>query len=132
MTDSIIFSEAVPLNVLIIEDEAPDTALVSSQLRSLWPDCKILSASSLRKAKVVYQKNDVDIVLLDLNLPDSMGPESVRGARGFVRAPIIVMTGLLTTITSEEAIKLGANAVVSKTQVMSDDFYAVLEAHTED
>ena len=130
MSDDIEFCGLhVALTILVVEDEAPDTALVGAKVKSLWPDSSLLFATSLHQAQQIYEANDIDVVLLDLNLPDSMGLNTVREMRHSVSCPLIVMTGILTDIIADEALKAGASAVVSKTEVMSDDFYAVLEHH---
>jgi ActR/RegA family two-component response regulator len=68
------------------------------------------------------------MVVLDLNLPDTIGPNSVAEMRNFNRStPIIVLTGMLTSITADEALKQGANNIYPKAQIMDNDFFNILE-----
>jgi two-component system sensor histidine kinase UhpB len=128
MTDDINLKEKTSPTILVVEDNAPDRALVNRKIRELWPDCNIESASSLSAAYKALHLQDFDMVVLDLNLPDTMGPNTVSEIRKLDSSiPIIVLTGMLSSITADESLRLGANNIYSKAQLMDDDFLNVLE-----
>lgn len=129
--DVILEDEKAPHSILLVEDDAPDAALVKHKVQKLWPDCEIIPVKSLEKAQEEYQKQDVDMVLLDLNLPDGFGPQTVTDARKFVTVPIVVITGMVTNITVDEALKNGANNVVPKKDLTGDDFVNILEQNAK-
>jgi ActR/RegA family two-component response regulator len=57
-----------------------------------------------------------------------MGPNTVSEIRKLDSSiPIIVLTGMLSSITADESLRLGANNIYSKAQLMDDDFLNVLE-----
>ena len=115
-------------NILIVEDDAADLLLLKKQLTKIWPESKIMAVRSIKDAYDVYKKNNVDLFLLDLNLPDGYGPQTVHEVRKLdKRTPIIVVTGLGNSITVNEALRLGANNVVLKSQIMDSDFANILE-----
>lgn len=119
-------------NVLIVEDDEADALLLQRQLRLIWPDSKVLAVKSLRDAYEVYRKNNVDLFLLDLNLPDGYGPQTVHEVRKFSKQiPIVVVTGLGNSITVSEALRLGANNVVLKSQIMDPDFADILQQNRD-
>lgn len=114
--------------ILIVEDDAPDRALLEKQIRTLWPDCNLVSAKSLNAAYQALKEQSFNMVILDLNLPDTMGPSTVKGIRDINKTiPIIVLTGMLTAITADESLRYGANNIYSKTQIMNDDFLNILK-----
>lgn len=116
-------------NILIVEDQRPDQVLVEGKVRELWPNCKIIPVSSMQQAYRACKDYNFDMVLLDLNLPDNFGPNSVSDMRRMdSQVPIIVITGMLSDVTVYESLRNGANGVLSKQQVMQEKaFFDVLK-----
>ena len=81
------------MRVLVVEDNPTQStfARISLQRRGLDVDC----AATLEEAVAHLNKGPIDVVLLDLSLPDSNGIDtfySVRDAAGGI--PTVVFTGL--------------------------------------
>ncbi|NCT41484.1 MAG: response regulator [Alphaproteobacteria bacterium] len=116
--------------VLLVEDEAADVILGKNRILDIWPDATIISVQSIGEAYSAYSKHNFNLILLDLNLPDAYGAAAVQEVRSFNKGtPIVVLTGMGTDMTVNQAIKLGANHVVLKSQIMNDDFKNILEQH---
>ncbi len=114
--------------VLIVEDQAPDMALVKNSILSLWPDCKIVSVCSLNEAYTACQHNNFDMVLLDLNLPDGTGAQTVADMRKIESTiPIVVITGHLDNDLVYRVLKNGANSILPKENIMTEEFCNILE-----
>lgn len=133
MTDNIDFENATPPTVLLVEDQTPDTTLIKEKVKTLWPDCNIVPVTSLKAAYDAFKAQNFDMVLLDLNLPDTYGPVTVAEMRKFNRkTPIIVLTGILNTVTADEALRNGANNIFPKSDIItSDDFFNILEQNVK-
>jgi DNA-binding NtrC family response regulator len=129
MDDNVVFRKANgAYEILIVEDDAPDQVIVEKQIKTLWPNSKTTSAKCLRDALRILKTRSFDIVLLDLNLRDALGPRTVYELRKIApKVPLIVMTGMLNAITADESLKFGANNIVSKSQVAEADFLNILE-----
>ena len=57
-----------------------------------------------------------------------MGPKTIEGIRLIDKnTPILALTGFKTAITEEEALKLGANEVVSKLKISDNTFIETIE-----
>ena len=71
------------ISVLLIDDDALDRRLVKLALSDTGGQVKfkIESAEQLAKASELMKKQDFDVVLLDLGLPDSRGIETVKKFR---------------------------------------------------
>lgn len=109
--------------VMIVEDDESDLFLLTRMLRKIYPDVQVMAASCVQDAYSVYMKSPLDLILLDLNLPDGYGPSTVREVRRFNRVvPIVVVTGLGTHLTILEALKNGANDVLLKAKITDGDF----------
>lgn len=108
---------SVPV-VLVIEDEPGDARLIRYQLLERSGEAfEVLEASSLNAAVKLLQERKVqpDVVLLDLNLPDSTGTQTVLRCRELIPdVPVVVLTGMDDLQATRLAIEAGAEDYLSK------------------
>jgi len=109
------------IKVLSVEDDDDDADLLAFALEQT-PD----RAYELRRARSLAQMHRVlssfrpDIVLLDLNLPDSRGLDTVRSAvLASHDAPILVLTGSIDDETGSGAVEAGAQDFLPKPEMMT-------------
>lgn len=104
------------IKLLIVEDNPSDfeltvTALSASEKASF----EILAATSIQSALTILAGQDVDAVLLDLNLPDAHGLNSVRAILDSkTDVPIVVLTGADDEQLGLEAVAIGAQDYLVK------------------
>lgn len=102
--------------VLIVDDHS----LVRDGMRSLleisFPECEILEAGALTEAvDALSRGDDVDMVLLDLNIPDVTRFSGLTELRdSFPSVPVVMVSGQLDRITVREALAAGAAGFVPK------------------
>ena len=102
--------------VLIVDDHS----LVRDGMRSLlevtFPACDILEAGSLAEAVTeLNRQGDVDMVLLDLHIPDVSRFSGLNELRdSFPSIPVVMFSGTLDRITVREALAAGAAGFVPK------------------
>jgi len=104
------------VRLLLVEDNPGDARLVWEALREARHTRFVVHrAGSLAEARRILAREPVEVVLLDLDLPDSWGcatvTELIRCAPG--RA-VVVQTGSATEETGLEAIKCGAQDYLVK------------------
>lgn len=112
-----------PLSVLIIEDDPQDLLLVQELLkqRQKKEHIKLTPATLLSKGQELLQNDSFDAVLLDLNLPDSMGLDTFFSTHAVSpKVPILVFTGLDDQDIGVQAVHAGAQDYLVKGQVDSD------------
>lgn len=81
------------LKVLLVEDSLGDARLISTQLASVdLPQCAIQTTRTLAEGISQVAKESIDLVLLDLALPDSTGIDTFRSVRKESSTPVIVLT----------------------------------------
>jgi DNA-binding response OmpR family regulator len=101
----------LPITVLVVEDSPGDAILVRRKLATFH----VTQVTSLSEALQALDKATFGIILLDLNLPDSMGVETIARMRAKVPAvPIIVITGLLEVDLAVKALSAGAQDFYTK------------------
>lgn len=107
------------MRVLLVEDDLVDAQHVRRVLgHSSSLQVEICVASSVRDAIAQLEEAAFDVLLVDLNLPDSRGIETVkRLVEHCSEAAVIVLTGTDDEALGAEAIAAGAQDYLCKDQV---------------
>jgi signal transduction histidine kinase len=107
------------LHVLLVEDNVGDARLLHEMFSKEKGDSFHLThLLRMSDAETHLAKGRVDIVLLDMGLPDAHGIETVRRAHAAApNVPMIVLTGLEDEALAAEAMKEGAQDYLIKGQI---------------
>jgi len=108
-----------PLQVLLVEDNAGDVRLLREMFSKERRDSfQLTHLLRMSEAETHLAKGGVDIVLLDLGLPDGHGLDTVRRAHAAApEVPVIVLTGLDDEALAAEAMNAGAQDYLIKGQI---------------
>jgi len=102
-------------NILCIEDQPDNMTLVKRIFR---PDSyNVLEAKNGLQGVSIAANQDVDLILLDINLPDIDGYEVARRLRASVKSasvPIIAVTANAMRGDAEKVLNAGCNFYMSK------------------
>ncbi|MCR6720125.1 MAG: PAS domain S-box protein [Chitinophagaceae bacterium] len=106
------------LRLLIVEDNPGDYFLVGEYLKE-GPWLPLLfHASSLAEATRLAQNEQLDVILLDLTLPDSSGLDSLKTMLPLQpNTPIIVLTGIEHEQYGVDSLKMGVQDYLVKDQI---------------
>jgi two-component system KDP operon response regulator KdpE len=104
--------------VLIVDDEPQLVRALSITLRAF--SYEVHTAATGADALVYAARNSLDLVLLDLGLPDIEGTTVIRALRGWTSVPIIVLSGRADPAAKTEALDLGADDYVTKPFSMAE------------
>jgi DNA-binding response OmpR family regulator len=101
--------------VLLIEDDPSYEQLISSVLAACENGFEVKSASSLAEGLALIEQYRPELILADLNLPDSSGYETFLQVREHSRQiPIILLTGLDDDHAAVRAVEDGAQDYLVK------------------
>ena len=112
--------------ILYVEDVAPNRALLRAVVQRATDPAvrasKLLEAPDLATARQVLSSEPVDLVLLDVRLPDGNGLDLARDIRGGVdpRPEVIVMSASVLPSERDAALETGARAFLSKPYAPSE------------
>ncbi len=107
-----------PLLILHVEDNANDAELVRACLDDAARDgAEIVRAHSLAEGLQALLERDFDLTLLDLDLPDSRGFETLEKLRAAAQGPVIVLTGNPHPLLVSESLKRRAYEVLHKSNL---------------
>ncbi len=105
------------INLLLIEDNPGDVNLIKIQLSESSVRHELLLANNFFDGSDICTNKEVDLVLLDLSLPDSTGFKTLSTFLAkFPKLPVIVLTGVNNEIVGNQAVKAGAQDFLVKGQ----------------
>lgn len=104
------------IRILIVEDNPGDARLIEIMLREVGiSDFVAAKAFTMREAFSLLTRSGYDLILLDLNLPDSTGLSTCGSfLTEFPHVPLVVLTGIDDRGIGEAAIKMGAQDYLVK------------------
>ena len=101
--------------ILLIEDNPGDVTILKSRLDEAGLRYDLFHEDTLRDGLEMLSKQEIELVLLDLNLPDSSG---FRTLTTFLEkapdVPVILITGMNNEIIGNQAVKAGAQDYLVK------------------
>jgi len=115
-TFGVMTHDRLPIRTLVVEDDPMDAFLLQEALNQVsGASFTTTRIESLEDALAQLAATEFDLVLLDLGLPDSRGPETVtRLRRDQPQVPIVVLTGLDDDAVGMRALQLGAQDYLVK------------------
>ena len=107
------------LTLLLVEDNRGDARLLREMLHEPGvPESSLTHVLSMAAAEEHLSEHSVDVILLDLGLPDAQGIDAVRRAHDAApRVPLVVLTGRDDEELAGQALKDGAQDYLIKGQI---------------
>jgi len=100
--------------ILVVDDEPVLIDLIDDIVKH-HVDCRVLSARSLSEAREILDSGPVELLLVDLHLPDGKGTTLINEMRrNYPSAETIVITGEPTVDSAISALRNGAIDFVAK------------------
>jgi diguanylate cyclase (GGDEF)-like protein/PAS domain S-box-containing protein len=105
--------------LLLVEDNYGDARLLREMIDTQGSQAtELIHVASMCEAEKCLSRRPVDLILLDLGLPDAQGLEVVRRARvAAPHVPLVVLTVLDDEALAVEALKAGAQDYLIKGQI---------------
>ena len=98
--------------ILILEDDAKLNEGIRLALKK--EGCDFLQCRTIREARTCLSQKEIDLVLLDLNLPDGDGMDFLTEIRNGWDIPIIIVTANNMETDIVMGLELGANDYITK------------------
>lgn len=97
----------IPIRILLVDDEKDFVELLSLRLEEAGES--VTAAYSGQECIEALEKQDYDVVILDIKMPGMTGIQTLRKIKStFPLVEVILLTGHGTTETAVEGMKLGA------------------------
>lgn len=98
--------------ILIVEDDKSTILFLEPELKH--EGYEIVTAQNGRQAIEVFEKEKVDLVLLDVMIPEINGFEVLRRIRKISETPVILVTARNDTLDKVTGLNIGADDYISK------------------
>jgi len=102
-------------SVLIVDDDARNIYAISSALQR--GGCKVYESTNGKEALKMIDKQPIDLVLMDIMMPEMDGYETIKNIRKdsrFATLPIIALTAKALKEDKEKCLSAGADDYLSK------------------
>lgn len=98
--------------ILVAEDNESNSLMVFSSLRNLYD---LIRAHNGKEALDIMKTQSVDLILMDLKMPEMDGVEATRKIREFnMNIPIVALTAYAFEEDRARAIEAGCNGILTK------------------
>ena len=115
-----------PYHILVVEDNPGDYILIEDYLEETILHPTIKRASTFKEFKTVFaeSQNEIQVILLDLTLPDKSGETLIVEAVDMAEdLPVIVLTGYTDASFAIKSLSLGASDYLLKDDMTSTALY---------
>jgi DNA-binding NtrC family response regulator len=108
------------LRILLIEDSDTDAFIIQSAVRNYRNGARCTRVATLKSGEAVLNRDEADVVLLDLGLPDTASPkDTYEQIRKWANSlPIIIMTNLKDHELAKVMVEEGAADFLNKDAVV--------------
>lgn len=105
--------------ILIAEDVEMNMILVKALIRRIMPNVEVLEATTGRAALSIVQSHHVDLILMDVQMPEMDGLEATQSIRSldeekYKKIPIIALTAGALNEEREKVMNAGMNDFLTK------------------
>jgi signal transduction histidine kinase len=115
------------LRVLVVEDDDVDRLAVHRAVNRDEQPAELIDADNMVAAIAAVQNEAPDCILVDYNLPDGTAVELLSRLEAIGnQAPVIILTGFDDEDTALEALKLGAQDYLLKSQLDSRSLWRAI------
>lgn len=102
------------MRVLVVDDEPDIAEVVALAVRTRWPDADVLSASTGARGLALATTEPLDVIILDIGLPDIDGFDVLAQLRQTVATPVLMLSARHGEIDKVRGLELGADDYITK------------------
>lgn len=114
--------------ILVADDDSLFCKLLQYTVEQTGFDWEIVAASSGREALMAMEKQEPDLLLLDLRMADGDGYSVLEDRRSKGKNyPVVVVTHLASDEHEQRCLELGARSLVKKVHMRIGDMVEVIE-----
>ena len=111
------------VSILLVEDNKINMLLAKTLIKKIIPNCVIYEAYNGNEAIEQCNKQLIDVIFMDIQMPIKNGYEAsseIRKNKKFINTPIIALTAGILVGEKEKCFEYGMNDYLSKPIIFSD------------
>ncbi|MFK7840243.1 MAG: response regulator [Bdellovibrionales bacterium] len=114
-------------SILLIEDCKCDRVLIKHIMSEYYPFTLIDNAETKLEALQYLNRNQYDLILVDLNLPDTSDCSHIKDIRHHAQTtPMVVITGTHNSKTTKDTTDFGADGIIGKAELIGISFLSAM------
>ena len=116
------------IKILICDDDPADRKLVCTYLRQMENrEIVVLQAGRRQEIETALEKGRVDLVLMDVNMPEKSGMDWLRDIVKNRSAPVVMLTGASDEEIAVQSIQEGACGYIPKSCLSRNKLYHTID-----
>lgn len=100
------------MRIQIVEDDRVLSEGIAMALKE--PELEFIQSFSVKQAKEAFQKGEINLIVLDVNLPDGTGYDYLEWLRGFSEVPVLMLTANDMEMDEVMSLNRGADDFMTK------------------
>jgi CheY-like chemotaxis protein len=117
VTNGVAAVDLPAVRILVAEDVLLNMKLIIALLKSAWPGAQVIPAENGVDAVALFEREQPDLILMDVQMPEMDGLEATRRIREMEsgsRVPIIALTAAALKEDQEKCLEAGMDSFMSK------------------
>ena len=102
------------MKVLVIDDDPDVAEVISLCFEKRWPQTMVVSAADGTEGLTLIERENPDVVILDVGLPEMNGFEVCNRLRHISSVPVIMLTARGADADVSCGLEVGADDYISK------------------
>lgn len=102
------------MKLLIIDDEPDICEIVTITFNLRWPEVKVITAGTGMRGLELVEKENPDVIILDIGLPDVDGFKVCQMIRESHKTPILILSARDTQADKVKGLDMGADDYIVK------------------
>ena len=102
------------MKVLVVDDDPDIAEAVTFCFNVRWPGAQVLEAADGKSAIEAMRREEPDIVVLDVGLPDMTGFDVMRSVREMSAVPVVMLSARDRHMDKVKGLEFGADDYVTK------------------
>lgn len=102
------------MKILIVDDDTDVVEAISLAFGVQWPEATVISTADGKGALAAFGRDNPDVVLLDISLPDMNGFDVLKQIRGRSDVPVLMISARGDEIDKVRGLELGADDYITK------------------
>jgi two-component system KDP operon response regulator KdpE len=102
------------MKILVVDDDPDVVEAITLSFGLQWPEAIILPARDGRETISIFGRENPDVVLLDISLPDTDGFDVLRQIRARSDVPVLMISARGEELDKVRGLELGADDYITK------------------
>lgn len=102
------------MKILLVDDDPDVVEAITLSFGVHWPEATVVGAKDGRSGIALFSRENPDVVLLDISLPDTDGFQVLRRIREQADVPVLMISARGEEVDKVKGLELGADDYITK------------------